>query len=360
MRAIASLLPYAVAFFAFTAQFTLSQNSNIDITIDRMWSTTWDYSKVQEFSNPAVKFTPGDALTASVNVTVAQSKADPKLHDQVGIAINENQVHQMVDSFGGGITDSVAITLQDFKKKHPQDYDDLLHLLFSTEPEWFKKGGVGMNSVRVPLGACDFGVSPYTYDDTADGSEDPNLELFTIQKAPKLWATLKDIVAINPNLKIYSAAWSAPGWMKENTNADQPLFGGNLKAGMEQVYAKYLIKAVTEIKAQEGLDIYALSPGNEPQIPELKYPTMKISADQSILLGKLLRSGLDKADFKRTKIMLWDHNWDNTDYALTVLNADPAPWSGVAWHGYAGNPSAQKVITDAFPRSTRISPKRPR
>ena len=175
------------------------------------------------------------------------------------------------------------------------------------------------------------------------------MELFTIKKAPKLWTTLKDIVAINPALKIVTAAWSAPGWMKENTNADQPLFGGNLKAGMEEVYATYLIKSITEIKKQEGLNVFALSPANEPQIPELKYPTMKLSAEQSIKIGKLLRTGLDKAGFKRTKLFLWDFNWDNTAYPLSVLDADPTPWDAVAWHGYAGQPSQQKVVSDAYP-----------
>lgn len=344
MRSITALLPILVAGSVLTARLASSQ----EIVIDKMWSTTWNYSKVQELSDPNIKFVAGSPLTASVNVT-AEVSADSNNHDQIGIAIQDNQVHQTVDAFGGGITDSVAITLQDFKAKHPKDYDDLLHLLFAQDPEWFARGGVGMNSVRVPLGASDFGVSPYTYDDTEDGSEDPQLELFTIKKAPKLWLTLKDIIAVNPSIKIFTAAWSAPGWMKENANADQPLYGGDLKPGMEQTYANYLVKAISEIKKQEDIDIYALSPGNEPQIPELKYPTMKISAEQSIQLGVLLRSGLDAAGFKSVKLVVWDFNWDNTDYPLQVLNADPSPWAGIAWHGYAGQPSAQKVITDAFP-----------
>ncbi|TKY86470.1 hypothetical protein EX895_004619 [Sporisorium graminicola] len=345
MRLGVRMLPIMVACVTSAAHLATSQQ----IVIDKMWSTTWNYSKVQELSNPAIKFVPGTALTASVNVTSAQEARNKDLHDLVGVSIQEYQVHQMVDTFGGGITDSVAITLQEFKKKHPQDYDDLLHLLFSTHPAWFAKGGAGMNTVRVPLGASDFGVSPYTYDDTEDGSEDMSLELFSIKKAPKLWATLKDIVLINPSLKIIVAAWSAPGWMKESTNADQSLFGGNLKAGMEQVYANYLVKSVVEIKKQEGLDLFALSPANEPQIPELKYPTMKLSANQSIKLGKLLRAGLDKAGFKSVKLFLWDFNWDNSAYPLQVLDADPTPWNAVAWHGYAGKPSAQKVVYDAYP-----------
>ncbi|KAJ9475076.1 Glycoside hydrolase [Pseudozyma hubeiensis] len=339
-----TMFPITLALIFLTINLVASQH----IVIDSMWSTTYNYSQIQEFSNPAIAFSPGPALTASVNVTASVS-ASSSNHDQIGIAISDNQIHQTVDSFGGGITDSVAIALQDFKTKHPKDYDDLLHLLFSQDADWLEKGGVGMNSVRVPLGASDFGQSPYTYDDTEDGSEDPELELFEIKRAPKLWATLRDILKVNAGVKIFVAAWSAPGWMKENTDPDQPLFGGNLKAGMEKVYAKYLIKSISEIKVKEQIEVYAMSPGNEPQIPKLKYPTMKISADQAIQLGVLLRSGLDSAGFKSVRLLAWDFNWDNTDYPLTVLNSDPTPWSGIAWHGYAGQPSAQKTITDAFP-----------
>jgi O-glycosyl hydrolase len=325
-----------------------AQLAHAEIVIDRMWSTTYDYSKVQELSNPQIKFVDGQALTASVNVTAAASVKSQQ-YDAIGIQVQENQLAQLVDTFGGGVTDSVAITLQDFKSKHPKDYDDLLHLLFSQDAEWHAKGGVGLNTVRVPLGACDFGAAPYTYDDTEDGSEDPKLELFTIKKAPKLWQTLHDIVAVHPGLKIISAPWSAPGWMKDGADETQPLFGGSLKVGMEEVYANYLVKAVSEIKAQEKLDIYALTLLNEPQIPELQYPTMKLSAAQAVQVGKLVRTALNKQGFEKVKLLTWDHNWDNTDYALQVLNADPTQWDGTAWHGYAGQPSSQKVVHDAYP-----------
>ncbi|SNX84671.1 related to beta-1,6-glucanase precursor [Melanopsichium pennsylvanicum] len=344
MRTIKSF-PVLVAFVAASARLAMCET----FIIDRMWSTNWNGSQVQEFHNPGLKFVPGTPLTVSVNVTAEESARAGGHHDLIGINIHENQVHQMVDTIGGGITDSVAINLQDFKDKSPKEYGDLLNLLFSQDPAWWVRGGAALNTVRVPLGASDFGVSPYTYDDTEDGSEDQNLELFTIQKAPKLWKTLKDIVAINSKLKMVVAPWSAPGWMKENTNADQPLFGGHLKAGMEEVFAKYLIKSVVTIKKEEGLDIFALSLLNEPQMGEQQYPTMKMSADQAVKVGRLVRDGLDRAGFKSVKMLAWDFNWDNPQYALDVLNADPTPWSGVAWHGYSGQPQSQLVVANAYP-----------
>ncbi len=118
---------------------------------------------------------------------------------------------------------------------------------------------------------------------------------------------------------------------------------------MEEVFAKYLIKAVVEIKKEEGIDMYAMSLLNEPQIPTLQYPTMKMTVDHVGSGRKLVRAGLDAAGFKTVKCLAYDFNWDNTAYPLDVLNAEPSIWAGVAWHGYAGNPSSQKVVHDAYP-----------
>ncbi len=87
------LLPIAAAFVALSARIAAA-----DIVIDKMWSSTYDGSKVQELSNPAIKFVPGTPLTASVNVTDSQKAASKDAHDQVGINIVDNEVHQMVDA----------------------------------------------------------------------------------------------------------------------------------------------------------------------------------------------------------------------------------------------------------------------
>ncbi|CAN0371721.1 unnamed protein product, partial [Ectocarpus sp. 4 AP-2014] len=47
----------------------------------------------------------------------------------------------------------------------------------------------------------------------------------------------------------------------------------------------------------------------------------------------------------------YDHNWDNTDYPISVLN-DPGArqyLAGTAFHGYAGDVSAQSIVHDAHP-----------
>lgn len=63
-------------------------------------------------------------------------------------------------------------------------------------------------------------------------------------------------------------------------------------------------------------------------------------------LGPLFaRSGI------RTRILDWDHNWDEPASPLAVLTDSVARRyvSGVAWHCYAGDVSAQGRVHDAYP-----------
>jgi glucosylceramidase len=52
-----------------------------------------------------------------------------------------------------------------------------------------------------------------------------------------------------------------------------------------------------------------------------------------------------------TKIIVYDHNWDNTNYAISILN-DPVAKnyiSGSAFHAYAGNVYAMSTVHNAHP-----------
>ncbi|SPO37899.1 related to beta-1,6-glucanase precursor [Pseudozyma flocculosa] len=303
--------------------------------IDEMFSTTWNSSKVVEYSNPAIKFVPGPALTQSVNSTATTP-------DVVGIKVLDKQVHQKVDKIGAGITDAASIVLQAFKEAHPDDYWTLLHLLFSQDPEWVQRGGAGLNAVRSPLGASDFGLAPYSYDDVFDGSTDPQFKLFTIDKAPKLWQTLQDIIKVNPNVKTYFAPWSQPGWMKADYPGSQPLFGGHLIDGYEDLMAQYLVKAMVAIRDEKGIQPYSLSVHSH-------YPTSRSNPSQLAKLGIATRRRLDEAGFKDIQLLGLDHNWDHPQEVLDMFDMSrDDTWDGVAYHGYAGDPRTQIQFTDAY------------
>jgi glucosylceramidase len=52
-----------------------------------------------------------------------------------------------------------------------------------------------------------------------------------------------------------------------------------------------------------------------------------------------------------TKILIYDHNWETPEYAEAVLAeaAAAAYIAGTAFHGYAGDPSAQSRLHDGYP-----------
>ena len=54
----------------------------------------------------------------------------------------------------------------------------------------------------------------------------------------------------------------------------------------------------------------------------------------------------------RTRILEWDHNWDQPEQPLGVLaDPDAARYiDGVAWHCYSGSPYAQGKVHRAFPK----------
>ena len=313
------------------------------IVIDQLFSTLWNYTSVVQFSNPQIAFQPGTPPKASINST----KTTP---DVIGITIKDKQLQQTVDLIGAGITDSASIVLQAFKAAHPDDYWELMHMLFSQDPAWIQRGGAGLSAVRSPLGACDFGLAPYTYDDTYDGSTDEDLSLFTLDRAPKLFETIQDIQKVNPDIKTFWAPWSAPGWMKDNPQNQQPLYGGTLKAGFEDVFARYLAKAMSSIASEKGIQPYALSVQNEPTLSLQNYPSMKLSTTQAAAIGDKVKQYLRAQGQGSIKTLVYDMNWDNPQYAIDAQDqSERDTWDGVAWHGYAGKPSAQDQFSKAYP-----------
>ena len=90
---------------------------------------------------------------------------------------------------------------------------------------------------------------------------------------------------------------------------------------------------------------------NEPLHEPFSYPGMTMSAaDQRLLIGSYLAPRL-AASGLATRVLVYDHNWDNTSYPAEVLT-DPAVGAiadGAAFHCYAGSPSAQSTFHSQSP-----------
>ncbi|MCO5598573.1 hypothetical protein L7F22_052670 [Adiantum nelumboides] len=309
--------------------------------IDFMLSNTWNSSQYLAQTNPNIQF----VYNATFNENGQNSTStQPTI---VAINVKERRQYQKMIGLGAGITDASAIVLQALKANRPDAYEEILNLCFNESPEWIAKGGAGMNMIRLPIGASDFGFTEYTYDDSVDGSPDPTLSLFDIEKSPKRWQTVQDILKINPGLIIMASPWSPPAWIKGQTTGS--LHGGSVLPQYEGVFADYLVKFVKTLKEKKGINVQVLSLQNEPLYDGAKYPCTKMLPDQQARIGTLTRQKLDSAGFNKVKILAYDHNWDASDYPISVFDDAAESFAGAAWHCYGGDPSGQEPFNEAYP-----------
>ncbi|MFC4476550.1 glycoside hydrolase family 30 protein [Flavobacterium chungangensis] len=253
------------------------------------------------------------------------------------IEVNAAQKYQTIDGFGYTLTGgSVDVINQLNAAKRTA----LLQELFGNG-----ENSIGVSYIRISIGASDLNATPFTYDDLAAGETDLNLEKFSLEKDKNLIAMLKEIVAINPKILILATPWSAPIWMKDVASFK----GGKLKTEYYDVYAKYFVKYIQQMKA-EGITIDAVTPQNEP-LHDGNNPSMYMSAtDQGNFIKKSLGPAFKAANLN-VKIIAYDHNCDNPNYPKAILaDADAFPFvDGSAFHLYAGDISALTNVYNSYP-----------
>lgn len=268
---------------------------------------------------------------------VALNFSDIK-NDHTTITIDANQKFQEIDGFGYTLTGGSA-TLINHLPAAAQDA--LLKELFST-----KGNGIGVNYLRLSVGASDLSAETFTYDEVPAGETDVNLEHFTIEKEMvDLVPVLKKIIAINPKIKLMGSPWTAPTWMKDNKSYR----GGSLKPEYYQVYAKYLVKYIEAMKAQ-GINIETLTIQNEPLHPGNNPSMFMAAADQATFIKQALGPIFQAAKIK-TKILIYDHNADKPEYPISILNDPEAKKyvDGSAFHLYGGKIDALTKVHEAHP-----------
>ncbi len=254
------------------------------------------------------------------------------------IEVDDKQTYQSIDGFGYTLTGGSATLIN----KLPEGQKDaLLQELFSAEGN-----GIGVNYLRVSVGASDLSAAPFSYNDLPDGQTDPNQDKFSIAiEQTDFLPILKRIVAINPAIKIMGSPWSAPTWMKDNNSFK----GGSLKPEYYESYAKYFVKYIKAMKA-EGITIDAITIQNEPLHPG-NVPSMYMEAqDQANFIKTALGPAFASAGIK-TKIIVYDHNADRPDYPIAILKDPEAAKyvDGSAFHLYGGTIDALSKVHEAFP-----------
>lgn len=276
--------------------------------------------------------------------------------DLTTITVEPTQTYQRMVGFGGALTDSSAAVLAGLA---PAAREEAMRSLFSRED------GIGVSFLRQPIGSSDFTAAGehYTYDDVASGQTDFGLRHFSIaHDEAQILPLLREAKRLNPSLEVVASPWSPPAWMKTSGS----LVGGRLidDPRVYDAYARYLARFV-QAYTRAGVPIDYLTVQNEPQnrTPSA-YPgtDLPVAQEAAVIerLGPLLRRVSP-----RTRILGYDHNWaehpddvadtppgedPETDYPYRLLRSPAARWiAGTAYHCYAGDPSAQTALHDAFP-----------
>lgn len=277
----------------------------------------------------------GLRLARQPDITAGAEDASP-----ADVVIDTGKTYQSIVGFGAAMTDTSAWLIQN--KLSESQRSGLLNELYGPPP------GLNLNMARLTIGASDFSLKPYTLDDVPFGDTDPDLQHFNI--APNLLdviPVMREVLAVNPQLRVVASPWSAPAWMKTSEN----LIGGELLEQFENTYAQYLVKYVDTYRSY-GIPIFALTLQNEPGFVPVTYPGMELSATvRARIIAQYLGPALASRQPK-TRILDWDHNWDEPEQPMSVLaDPDAAPYiDGVAWHCYRGGPGAQTRVHRAFPR----------
>ncbi len=255
------------------------------------------------------------------------------------LTIDNTTRYQRMEGFGPAITGSSAYNLL---KINATERDKLLREAFHPTE------GLGYNYIRISIGCSDFSLSEFTWCD------EPGLEFFEAHPEDKeyLFPILREILAINPDIKIIAAPWTAPLWMKIDRYTNKPYdkwAGGKLNPDYYDEYAQYLVMWVEEMELH-GFHIESITPQNEPLHDGNSASTYMTWEQQRNFIKNHLGPAFEAAGLD-TKIWIYDHNFDVTDFVKNIYKDKEAAKyvEGSAWHAYGGSSSALAEIHAADP-----------
>jgi glucosylceramidase len=254
------------------------------------------------------------------------------------IEINEKETFQSIDGFGYSLTGGSA---QHLIRMSAKARAALLKELFAT-------GGkdIGVSYIRLSIGASDLNEKVFSYNDLPEGEKDLEQNKFDLgPDRADVVPVMKEILRINPKIKILGSPWSPPLWMKTAYDAR----GGQLRPEFYDSYAKYFVKYVQQMK-KEGIRIDAITIQNEPLHPGNNPSLLMVAPDQAAFIRKNLGPAFKKAGID-TKIILYDHNADRPDYPISILDDPEANKyiDGSGFHLYGGRIEALTDVHNAYP-----------
>jgi glucosylceramidase len=254
------------------------------------------------------------------------------------IIIDDDQQFQEIDGFGFALTGGSAELLM---KMSSSARAKVLQEIFAVNDK-----NIGVSYIRLSIGSSDLNSFVFSYDDLKENETDFDLKKFSLSQDLKdVIPVLKEILVINPEIKMLGSPWSAPVWMKTNNN----IRGGALKKECYEVYAMYFVKYIKSMKEQ-GIILDAITVQNEP-LNSKNTPSMQwFWTEQADFIKNNLGPAFVKPGLT-TKIILFDHNCDRIDYPLALLNdPDVSKYAdGSGFHHYGGDIASMTDLHIARP-----------
>ncbi|MDG5800245.1 glycoside hydrolase family 30 beta sandwich domain-containing protein [Marinilabiliaceae bacterium ANBcel2] len=261
------------------------------------------------------------------------------------IRLNSEVKYQSVHGFGAAVTGSSSYNLLQMNQ------EDRTQFLIDT---FCPDKGMGYSYTRISIGCSDFSLSEYTLCDT------PGIENFALQSEELEYVipVLKEILEINPDLKIMGSPWTPPRWMKVNNLEElQPhnsWTGGHLNPKYYEDYATYFVKWI-EAFADYNIEITSVTPQNEPLHPG-NSASLFMGWEEQKEFVKYMGRAFEDAGLS-TYIYVFDHNYnydnieDQQGYPLHIYDDQEARQyiTGAAYHDYGGHSDELLRIHDEYP-----------
>ena len=275
----------------------------------------------------------------------SQASMSPK-----NILLNPQQIYQTMQGFGAALTGSSAFCLKLMKQ---EDRAAFLKRTYSLTE------GYGCSYVRIAIGCSDFSLKEYTCCDT------PGIENFalTSEETDYVIPILKEIIAINPDIRILGSPWTCPLWMKDYRKypvyQNREYTAGQLKPEYYADYATYFVKWIQAFQVA-GIPINAITIQNEP-LNNKNSASLVMEWKEQRDFVKVLGPAFEAAGLS-TKIYAYDHNYnydnksDQNGYPYQIYNDSEAAKyiAGAAYHDYGGNRSELLNVYQRAPEKDLI------
>lgn len=255
-------------------------------------------------------------------LTKVEQFLDPNENDLVNIKLFPEKLRQTITGFGGSFTESSAYLLNKLSKNNRNKILEA----------YFGEDGARYSLTRTHISSCDFSLTNYTY---APVEGDTKLEHFSIKEdEDDIIPMIKDAMKISKEgFNIIASPWTAPPWMKDNKH----WVGGKLLPEYYDTFALFFSKYLNAYKA-EGIDIWGLTPVNEPHGNGNNWESMHFSPEEMTdFVQNHLGPKLEAEGKGNIKILGYDQNRAGIQEWVDVMFKDEASskyYAGTAIHWY--------------------------